>query len=166
MGNGVIGSLVSNFGGTIRPGFSPGTLTILGDYVDVGGHIEIEIGSNGSDFLDVLGKLSLDGTTIEFKFIDGFAPDAGFSYDFIDADGLVDLTDVHYSFSGLQAGFQFDVRSDPGSGILSFTALTAGTSVPEPGMPALLGLAGLAAWATRRRGTSIRLASMGMRPAH
>lgn len=166
MGNGVIGSLVSNFGGTIRPGFSPGTLTIQGEYADVGGHIEIEIGSNGSDFLKVLGKLSLNGTSIEFKFIDGFAPGVGFSYDFIDADGLVDLTDVHYSFSGLQDGFQFDVRSDPSNGILSFTALTAGTSVPEPGMPSLLGLAGLAAWATRRRRTSTSVASMGMQAAH
>jgi hypothetical protein len=36
-----------------------------------------------------LGKLSLEGTSIEFKFIDGFAPAAGFSYDFIDADGSV-----------------------------------------------------------------------------
>ncbi len=157
MGNGVIGSLVANFGGTIRPGFSPGTLTIQGDYEDVGGHIEIEIGSSGSDFLDVLGKLSLNGTTIDFKFIDGFAPDAGFGYDFIDANELGDLTDLHYSFSGLQPGFKFDVLRDLSSGILRFTALT----VPEPGMPSLLGLAGLAAWTARRRRTRPRLASAG-----
>jgi hypothetical protein len=57
---------------------------------------------------------------------------------------------VTYSFSGLQAGFQFDV-SDDRRGVLTFTARTAGTALPEPGLPALLGLAGLAAWATRRR---------------
>ena len=161
MGNGVVGPLVSNFGGTIRPGFSPGKLTIAGDYADVGGHIEIEIGPNGSDFLDVLGSLSLDGTSVEFRFIDGFAPDAGFSYDFLDAGALLDLRNLRYSFSGLQPGFEFSVRSDPNSGVLNFTALTAGATVPEPGLTGLLGLAGLAAWAARRRGRSARLASAG-----
>lgn len=156
MGNGVVGPLVSNFGGTIRPGFSPGRLTIAGDYADVGGRIEIEISSIGADFLDVLGNLSLDGTDIEFQFIDGFAPDAGFTYDFINAGGLMDLQNVRYSFSGLQAGFQFDVRSDPNSGVLSFMALTAGTSVPEPDILALLGLAGLAAGVATRRRPSAR----------
>lgn len=166
MGTGSVGGSVSNFGGTIRPGFSPGTLTIAGDYSDVGGHIEIEIGGpNSSDFIDVAGDLSLKGTSIEFKFIDGFAPAAGFSYDFLDADGSVLIgTDgadkVTYSFSGLQPGFLFDVSDD--GGVLTFIARTAGTALPEPGLPALLGVAGLAAWAARRR----HLASAGAMPPH
>lgn len=163
MGTGTVGPQVLSYGGTVRPGFSPGTLNIAGDFADVGGRIEIEIGPNGSDFLDVLGSLSLDGTEIEFMFVDGFAPGAGFTLDFIDADGLVDLKGVRYSFSGLQAGFLFDVVSNPNTGVLSFTALTAGASVPEPGVPALLGLAGVAAWAASRRrpaaGSRARLAS-------
>jgi len=68
----------------------------------------------------------------------------------------MDLQNVRYSFSGLQAGFQFDVRSDPNSGVLSFIALTAGTSVPEPNILALLGLAGLAAGVATRRRPSAR----------
>ncbi|MFN0182623.1 MAG: PEP-CTERM sorting domain-containing protein, partial [Aquabacterium sp.] len=158
MGTGTVGPLVTNFGGTIRPGFSPGTLHIAGDYIDHAGHIDIEIGPNGSDFIDVAGNLSLDGTSIEFKFLDGFAPTAGFSYDFIDADGSVDMANVSYSFSGLQAGFQFAVSSDPNSGTLTFTARTNGIALPEPTPIALLGLAGLAAWAVRRRHLAKHLA--------
>jgi hypothetical protein len=177
MGTGSVGGSVSNFGGTIRPGFSPGTLTIAGDYVDVGGHIEIEIGGpTNSDFIDVAGNLSLKGTSIEFKFIDGFAPAAGFTYDFIDADGSVvigdDLTDkpVTYSFSGLQPGFQFDV-SDIRRCVLTFTARTAGTALPEPGLPALLGagragrVGGVAGVALPARGHAPTLGGVSDRPA-
>ena len=73
---------------------------------------------------------------------------------------------MKYSVSGLQPGFRFDVRSDPNSGVFSFTALTAGASLPEPGTPALLGLAGLAAWAVRRRQGQGRLASADRQPPH
>lgn len=64
-GTGTVGP-VSSFGGTVKPGFSPGTLHIDGAFSDVGGQIQIEIGPNGSDFIDVAGDLSLDGTSIEF----------------------------------------------------------------------------------------------------
>jgi fibronectin-binding autotransporter adhesin len=151
MGTGSVGPSVLNYGGVIRPGFSPGKLTIDGSYTDIGGHIEIEIGAGGSDFLAVLGALSLDGTEIVFKFVDGFAPAAGFTYDFLDADGALTLANLHYSFSGLQPGFEFDVNADPLTGLFSFVARNDGVAVPEPGVPALLGLAGLAAWAARRR---------------
>lgn len=57
---------------------------------------------------------------------------------------------MHYSFSGLQAGFSFEVIADPVTGLLSFVALTAGSAVPEPALPGLLLLAGLGAWVARR----------------
>ena len=155
MGTGSVGPSVLNLGGTVKPGFSPGTLHIDGSYTDVGGHIEIEIGPNGSDFIDVAGDLSLHGTSIEFRFIDGFAPAAGFSYDFIDADGSVDLADLQFSFSGLQPGFQFSVPQPGPDGVLTFIARNAGTPLPEPALPALLAAALLAA-ATARRLASTR----------
>ena len=152
MGTGTVGPSVLNYGGIIRPGFSPGRLTIDGSYTDVGGRIEIEIGPNGSDFLDVLGDLSLQGTAIEFRFVDGFAPAAGFNVDFLDADGALSLVGLQLSFSGLEPGFLFALDIDTDTGQLAFRALNDGVAVPEPGMFMLLGLAGLAAiWATRRR---------------
>ena len=161
MGTGTVGPLVSNFGGTIRPGFSPGTLHIDGSYNDVGGHIEIEIGPNGSDFIDVAGELSLKGTSIGFTFIDGFAPTAGFQYDFIEAGLGVDLEDVSYHFSGLQPGFLFDVSDN--AGVLTFTARTDGAVLPEPGLPALLGLAAVAAWLSRRSSRDLTLPARACR---
>ena len=150
MGTGTVAQVL-NLGGTIRPGLSPGTMTIAGDYTDVGGHVVIEIGPTASDFLSVAGNLSMSGSSIEFSFVDGFAPDAGFSYDFIDAAGNVDLNDLHFSYSGLQPGFLFTVDYDT-NGEPLFRALNNGVSLPEPALPALLALAALAAWATRRRG--------------
>lgn len=159
MGTGRVGPSVLNLGGTIRPGFSPGTLHIDGSYTDVGGHIQIEIGPNGGDFIDVAGDLSLSGTSIEFRFIDGFAPDAGFSYDFIDADGSVTLDQLSFSFSGLQPGFSFSVGAPGADGVLTFVARTDGVALPEPPAAALLLLAGLAAW-------GVRLASRGRLHPH
>lgn len=156
MGTGSVGPSVLNLGGTVKPGFSPGTLHIDGSYTDVGGHIQIEIGPNGSDFIDVAGDLSLHGTSIEFRFIDGFAPDAGFSYDFIDADGSVDLADLQFSFSGLQPGFQFSVSQPGPDGVLTFVARTAGIPLPEPALPALMAAAALAAAAARRLASTRR----------
>lgn len=149
MGTGTVGPSVLNLGGTVKPGFSPGTLHIAGSYTDVDGHIQIEIGPNGADFIDVAGDLSLSGTSIEFRFIDGFAPDAGFSYDFIDADGSVTLDRVSFSFSGLQPGFGFSVGAPSADGVLTFVARTDGVALPEPPAAALLLLAGLAAWGAR-----------------
>lgn len=155
MGTGTVGPSVLNYGGIIRPGFSPGRLTIDGSYTDIGGRIEIEIGPHGSDFLDVLGALSLQGTAIEFRFVDGFAPSAGFNVDFLDADGGLSLVGLQLSFSGLEPGFLFALDIDLESGQLAFRALNDGVAVPEPGMFMLLGLAGLAAVeATRRRRTA------------
>lgn len=157
MGTGTVGPTVLSHGGTIRPGFSPGRLSIDGSYTDIGGRIEIEIGPNGSDFLDVLGDLSLQGTAIEFRFVDGFVPTAGFSVDFLDADGTVSLVDLQLSFSGLELGFRFALDIDPLTGQLTFRALNDGVAVPEPGMPALLGLAWFSAWAVARRARDQRL---------
>ncbi|MDQ2778976.1 MAG: PEP-CTERM sorting domain-containing protein [Pseudomonadota bacterium] len=151
MGTGTLGGSVLNLGGTIKPGFSPGTLHIGGDYTDLDGHVEIEIGPGAADFIQVGGNLSLDGTSIVFSFLDGFAPGAGFSYTFLDADGSVDLQHLSYSFIGLQEGFGFTVDSTPGSGQLVFRALTDGVAVPEPGTTALLAAAAVAAAFARRR---------------
>ncbi len=153
-GTGGVGTLF-NYGGVVKPGNSPGTLTIgAGGFTDVGGQLEIEFGSSGKDKLVVQGPVSLTGTRIEFRFIEGYAPAAGESFEFLTTDGSVpSLVGLHYSFSGLEPGFQFDVATGAG-GQLVFNAINSGVAlVPEPGSVALmlLGLLGLAGVAARQR---------------
>ncbi len=152
MGTGTLAGPVSNFGGTIRPGFSPGTLHFGAGLDDHGGHIVIEIGPDGRrDGLDIGGDLSFDGTTIEFAFIEGFAPEAGFTHAFAQVAGRIDLGDADFTFSGLRSGFGFDVRVDAPSGALQFVALTDGVSLPLPSSLALCVAAGAAAAGLGRR---------------
>ncbi len=151
-GSGFISGLI-NWGGHVRPGNSPGTLNIgSGGYTDVGGHLVIEVGNSGIDKLLVDGAVSLTDTDIEFNFIEGFAPQAGFSFDFIDATtDMVDMHNLHFSVRGLAPGFRFDVT--PGAdGRLSFTAVNAGVALDAPTTPALLALGGLLmGWVQRRK---------------
>jgi hypothetical protein len=69
-----------NKGGIVSPGFSPGTLTIAGDYTQ--GHdatllIEMAGLQPGEfDVLNVTGKATLDGL-LKVSFLDGFRPVSG-----------------------------------------------------------------------------------------
>jgi hypothetical protein len=146
---------VNNQGGLVSPGNSPGTLTIgSGGLNSVGGGLLIEFGSSGRDRLIVGGPVTLNGTTVQFSFIEGYAPTAGDSFEFITTGGVMpNLTGVQYTVSGLQPGFQFNVLTGA-SGQLVFNALTNGVAlVPEPGSVGLmlLGLLGVATVTARQR---------------
>lgn len=81
-GNGgtIMGNVV-NLGGTVNPGQSPGRLTIVGDYENVGGTLVVEVDANGNhDVLTVVGTATFDAATrIEIKIDPGFQPAAGTS---------------------------------------------------------------------------------------
>lgn len=153
-GSGTIVGNVSNFGGTVAPGQSPGTLTIDGNLTMEGGLIRIEVAGTGLgqyDVLNVLGMADIDGATVEFAFVDGFTPDEGDNFAFLTVAGAIEAENVTYTYSGLDPGFDFDV-APRGDGSFAFTALNDGYPVPEPATAALvgLGLLGLG-WARRRK---------------
>ena len=129
--------------GTIYPGSSPGTLTVDGDYFQAGsGVLVIEIGGTEAgvdhDVLNVLGDITIAGTVV-FEFIEGFAPRAGQTFDFLDASGTIDLTQAHFDIGNLAPGFRFDIA--PGTGGIGLLALTDGSPVPLPPGIVLLPLA-------------------------
>ncbi|MCH2097043.1 MAG: hypothetical protein MK142_01505, partial [Pseudomonadales bacterium] len=79
-GSGTVSGLVTN-SGLVSPGFSPGALTIDGDYVQTeAGTLRIEIDGNASeagtdfDLLAVNGNASFDGT-LEITALEGFTGD-------------------------------------------------------------------------------------------
>ncbi|MGH9352075.1 MAG: hypothetical protein ACRD2G_07955, partial [Terriglobia bacterium] len=86
--------------GTLDP---LGTITINGDYTQgVDGTLILDVAGTGlGDFgqLDVSGNATFNGT-LDFDFIDGFAPAMGDSFDFINVMGSADLSGATIDIGG------------------------------------------------------------------
>ena len=118
--------LVLLTGGTLRPGFSPGTLTIDGQYIQQDGELELEIGGLNPGEYDVIdatqGSRFLGGT-IRLVMLNFFLGVNGTRFDFFGSSGLnffgpdVSILDQ----TGLGLVFDF-----------STGAVTIGTPVPLP----------------------------------
>lgn len=141
---------VDNFG-TLYPGSSPGVITIDGNYFqDEIGTLVVEIAGTEAgaqyDVLNVLGDVTIEGDVI-FQFIDNFVPREGQTFDFLVADGVVDLTAASFEIGKLAPGFEFDIEYL--NGRIQMKALTDGSPVPLP--PGLLMLSPAAAILLRLR---------------
>lgn len=153
----IIGDVVVN-GGTIAPGNSPGVTTIDGDltFMSAASLLEIEFESeNTFDILNVTGDLLAgDGFTLELSFLDGFIPEEGSVFSFLNVEGmtLADLTMVDIIVNGL--GDEFDIALHSMNGVFSIAAsATAISEAPIPGAGLLLltGIGGFAAAKRKKR---------------
>jgi len=153
LGDGLIKGDVEVFGGTIKPGHSPGKLTIEGNLtLDGDGILDIEIGGVGAgefDQLEVLGGTVLDGT-LNLIFLPGFSPSAGesFSLDLFPnggiSGGITGLT-----VQGLAPDLVLDVDL---SQLANGQPLDVNVvAVPEPSTLVLLSLFALNTARSRRR---------------
>ena len=138
------GGIVTNIGGTVPPGFSPGVATINGDYTqESGGTLEIEIGGvipgDEHDVLNVTGNVTLGGK-LNINFINGYAPKEGDFFEFLQIGGAGTESFSDVTVRGLENGFEYDVSMD--GGITSLTALNDGIPLyPWPiFMPAITGM--------------------------
>ena len=143
VGTGTITGNVSNTGATVRPGNSPGTLTINGNYThgsDARLVIEIAGLADGEfDVLDITGTATLNGGTLEVILLPG-------DYD------IPMLTDFDVLRAGTLIGSfsefilptdefgvpLFAATPDPLTGDFTLTALQDITAVPEPTAALLL----------------------------
>jgi len=123
----------------------PSVVDVSGNYTLLpGGVLELDIAGTGPGSfsqLDISGTGLFEGT-IDFDFIDGFAPTTGESFDLINAAGA-DFSDASFEIEGLQPGFLYNDSFSDGS--FTLTAEDNGVSetaaTPEPGSFWLLGSA-------------------------
>jgi len=158
-GTGSLSYNLTNSGGTMSPGASPGTFTINGDYTQSSGTLLIELAGTTQntqyDLLDVNGAASL-GSLLQVQLL-SFTPAFGDVFEVVEADSAISSFFANAPVNGgtynLGPG-TFRVRYNvsgfgtAGNVILDqFTAL----SVPEPSTVFLMLAGGAALWHSRRR---------------
>ncbi len=84
-GNGTVNGDLTNSGGAVAPGNSPGTLSITGDYLQTAGSLLMEIDGQAADtqhdVLDVSGTLTINGGRLDL--VTGFTPAVGNTFDIL-----------------------------------------------------------------------------------
>ncbi|HEY3392385.1 MAG TPA: PEP-CTERM sorting domain-containing protein, partial [Lacipirellulaceae bacterium] len=136
-------------GGTLSPGASPGTMTVTGDYSLDSGDLFIELDGLAAgteyDQLIVTGDVSLAG---DLTLDVGFSPSLGDMFTIIDNQGANAISGMFAQGSSISAGgFLFGINYGGGDG--NDVVLTV---VPEPSTALLsLVMTGLIAVAVQRR---------------
>ncbi len=119
----VVGPALVNDGGTISPGFSPGTLSVDGDFLMEAGTLIMEIKNGDPGGYDVIAadEITISSGTIRIKPTFDYVPGSAFSVDLFQSLGLTIDPSVVFEFDPAFDGATFD----PLTGILS------GGSTPE-----------------------------------
>jgi T5SS/PEP-CTERM-associated repeat protein len=120
----------------------PAMVAVSGDFtLSPGGLLSLDIAGTApgsSSQLDITGSGFFDGT-VDFDFIDGFAPQTGDTFDLINDAHGVDLSAATVGIEGLEPGFDYSETFADGELIL--TALNDGVATPEPNCVWLFGSA-------------------------
>ncbi len=117
---------VMNDGGTLHPGFSPGKLTIDGQYIQQDGELELEIaGTNPGEYdvLDASQGARFLGGTIRIVLLNDVPLVNGTRFDFFGSSGLNYFDPVVTILDGTGFGLVFDYSTG---------AVTIGAPVPLP----------------------------------
>ncbi len=132
-GDGTVIANVSNTGGTVAPGASPGTLTIDGDYTQgSGGTLRAEINGIGAlhDRLDVTGSATLDGT---LQLVTGYDPGSADGFRVLEAGTR---TGTFATVSGRQATPQKSYLVDYDATGVTLAIGLGPANIARPSIPA------------------------------
>ena len=124
-GNTTVNNLTNE--GTVAPGNSIGTITVLGNYTSVpGSNLEIEVSPNQADFLDITGSATLDGTLTLLPETGNYT--GGTTYTIVDADGGLGGT----TFDTVVNNTQIDFGVSYTTNAVILTVLGPGNLIPIP----------------------------------
>ncbi len=137
-GSGATTANIVNTGGIVRPGNTPGLLSITGSYSQSdAGVLEIELAGlvpgSEHDALEITGSATLGGT-LDVRLIDGFVPQAGDSFVILTA-GLVSGQFSDVIVSGAPPRLDLSVTYDSGSVVLEFVQQQPDPSGPPTPRP-------------------------------
>ncbi len=127
-------------GGTVAPGTSPGTMQITGNYTQNGGNLEIEVNSLAAyDVLQVAGNVSLLGGNLNLIAQPGLSTNDILTI--INNTGVnpISGTFANYATDGMtfiEDGYQWRINYNAGVGSNDVTLTVLG--IPEPSAVALL----------------------------
>ncbi len=143
---GIFNSSLTNGGGTLAPGDSAGSTTIVGDYLQQsGGALELEIGGTSMgttyDFVQISGNAILNGDLL-LGVIDGFIPDAADTFLVLSAGDLLGVfdnvadgqrLDTFDGFGSFQVNYGISSAFDPDQIVLSDFQITADADLDNDG---------------------------------
>ena len=146
-------------GGTIAPGASPGTMTIDGNLEVLDGLLSLEVGGTGPGMFDQLfvsgDLITPAGLSIAITFLDGFLPQIGDSFDFLNVEGSAAIfgtpEEISVSILGIDpANFNLTIGENGFSGTVTGGDPTVPVPLPA-GLPLLLTALGAVGLVSRRR---------------
>ena len=145
-GNATSGVCVGK-GAVVNPG-DPQTLTINGSLILDAGALIFTIAGTGpgeSDFLDIIGNaFFVDTVPIKFDFINGFLPQTGDLFNFMNVSDGVDVSNFlgfNFLYEGIGPGFETTLLFDPEIGSFTLRADNDASPVPEPSTLSLMMIA-------------------------
>jgi uncharacterized protein (TIGR03437 family) len=129
----VNGSVVIE-GGTVQ--LDPTTLNITQDFQQSSGTLDLQIQGTQSGEYDRItagGSIQIPGGTVEFDFINGFAPGSGDKFNLLSAPSGISTSGASLTTTGLASGFKYTTSASSGQFDLTATNNgTATTSAPAP----------------------------------
>jgi uncharacterized protein (TIGR03437 family) len=123
----IVNGSVENFGGTIR--LDPTTLSVTQNFQQSSGTLDLQMDGTQPGQYDQItagGSIKITGGTVEFDFINGFAPSSGDKFNLLSASSGLSVSGASFTTTGVASGFNYATSTS--SGEFDLTANNSGTA--------------------------------------